>query len=139
MHTSKAVLILTLLFSTFSYGVELPDAPKPTFHKNIFVSEVAAYTVSNIMDGYATVHDTHIGINEASFPTGSAELLGTRPGVGRYLAVYGTMEVGEVFAAYKLEHSDNKALRLLGHGLLVQGTYMHFDGFGICVTNKKWK
>ena len=33
------------------------------------------------------------------------------------------------FAAYRLQHSQKRFLRLLGHALMIQGIYAHTDGY----------
>lgn len=101
------------------------DAPAP----KLFIAETAAYTVSNVLDGYTTARNTRRGITEADFPRGSSYLLGKKPSAARYAAVMGAQQVLTEFLAYKLERSPRKPLRLLGHALMIQGSYAHFDGF----------
>lgn len=117
---------LLLCFSLSAFG-QAPDAP--SFSKKIFASEVAAYTVSNVLDGYTTVRDTRWGYSEAPFPQGTAYILGSHPDTLRYVAVMGGIEVIKSFAAYKLEHSHKRVWRLLGHGLMLQEVYAHTTGF----------
>ncbi|HLW53901.1 MAG TPA: hypothetical protein VKW06_13775 [Candidatus Angelobacter sp.] len=105
-----------------------PVEQKPVFHKKVFISEVAAYTVANVLDGITTVRGVRRGFTESSWPRGSAELLGTRPGIGRYAATMGAMEVGAAFISYRLQHSQNRYLRLMGHSFLLEGTVDHSLG-----------
>lgn len=101
---------------------------RPAFSKKIFWTEVGAYTLSNVLDGYTTVAHPQ-GYEEAGFPRGSAFLLGHHPSAGRYVATMGLMQVATSFAAYRLEHSDKKFLRIAGHALMIQGIYAHTDGY----------
>ena len=98
------------------------------FNKKIFWAEAGAFTLSNILDGYTTVKQTP-GYEESAFPEGSLFLLGKHPSVGRYVATMGAIQVATSFAAYRLEHSQKRWLRIVGHALMIQGTYAHTDGF----------
>lgn len=102
---------------------------KPVFNKKIYLSELAAYTAANVLDGITTVRGVRRGFTESSWPQGSSELLGLRPGIARYTATMGALEVGAAFAAFRLEHSQNRYLRLVGHSFLVEGTIDHSMGF----------
>jgi hypothetical protein len=115
----------TLMFTPVMRPVE----QKPVFHKKIFITELAAYTVSNIVDGITTVRGVRRGFTESSWPRGSAELLGLRPGIARYTATMGALELGAAFASYRLQHSQNRYLRMLGHSLMLEGTVEHTMGF----------
>ena len=112
-------------------NVSRAAAPKSTesvFSKRIFWTEVGTYTVSNILDGYTTIARPQ-GYEEAGFPRGSSFLLGTQPSAARYVATMGALQVATSFAAYRLEHSHRRFLRVAGHTLMIQGTYAHTDGF----------
>jgi hypothetical protein len=102
--------------------------PQPVFNKKIFWAEAGAYTLFNVLDGYTTVAQTP-GYEESEFPQGSAFLLGKHPSAGRYLATMGAIQVATTFAAYRLEHSQKRWLRMVGHALMIQGTYAHADGY----------
>jgi len=95
------------------------------FHKRIFIAEVVAYTVPNILDGVTTIRMVRHGFTEEPLPWGSAELIGTRPGIARYTLVMGGVEAAVTFASYKLEHSRNRKLRWLGHSLMVKRSVDH--------------
>jgi hypothetical protein len=41
----------------------------------------------------------------------------------------GAMQIATSFAAYRLEHSERRFLRLVGHALMIQGIYAHTDGY----------
>jgi hypothetical protein len=41
----------------------------------------------------------------------------------------GPLQVATSLAAYRLEKSRKRFLRLAGHTLMIQGTYAHTDGF----------
>ena len=98
------------------------------FSKKIFWTEVGAYTLSNVLDGYTTVAHPS-GYEEAGFPQGSAFLLGQHPSAARYVATMGALQVATSFAAYRLQHSQKRYLRLVGHALMIQGIYAHTDGY----------
>jgi len=105
-----------------------PRQSEQVFSTKIFWTEVGAYTLSNVLDGYTTVAHPE-GYEEAGFPRGSAFLLGQHPSAARYVATMGAMQVATSFAAYRLEHSQKRFLRLIGHGLMIQGIYSHTDGY----------
>jgi hypothetical protein len=99
------------------------------FHKKIFIAEVVAYTVPNVLDGITTIRGVRRGFTEEPFPRGSAELLGSRPGVVRYTLIMGGIQAAVTFAAYKLEHSRSRTLRLVGHSLMVNRSVDHATCF----------
>ena len=114
-----------------------PNEPGQVFSKKIFWAETGAYSLFNILDGYTTVVRPP-GYQEARFPHGSAFMLGTSPSVARYALIMGGMQVATSFAAYRLEHSQKRFLRLVGHTLMLQGTYAHADGYigNVVVTHR---
>ena len=57
----------------------------------MFWTEVGAYTLSNVLDGYTTVAHPE-GYEEAGFPQGSAFLLGQHPTAARYVATMGALQ-----------------------------------------------
>ncbi|HEX7288477.1 MAG TPA: hypothetical protein VF532_19995 [Candidatus Angelobacter sp.] len=99
------------------------------FNKKIFMAEVVAYTVPNILDGVTTVRAIRRGYTEGPLPWGSSQLIGERPGIARYTLVMGGMQAAVTFASYKLEHSRNRTLRLLGHSLMLKRSVDHTVGF----------
>ena len=105
---------------------ELPNTP--SFNKKLFIAELSIYTTMNILDGITTAQSVHKGNVEGGFPSGSSYLLGQRPSVARYAVTMGLMEAGVSLAAYRLQHSKTKWLRVVGHGLMIQGAYGHTDG-----------
>lgn len=131
-------LVLLLTGSLFAQTINSPSsslnpaaAPKrgeQEFGKKIFWTEVGAYTLFNVLDGYTTIARP-TGYEEAGFPRGSSFLLGKNPSAGRYVSTMGVMQVATSFAAYRLEHSQKRFLRLVGHTLMIQGTYAHADGY----------
>jgi hypothetical protein len=133
--------LITALLLAGSLSAQTFDAPSTTqglqvaakrpqqpFSGKIFWAEAGAFTLSNILDGYTTVSQTP-GYEESPFPEGSLFLLGKHPSVGRYVAIMGAIQVATSFAAYRLEHSQKRWLRIFGHALMMQGTYSHTDGF----------
>jgi len=98
------------------------------FNKKIFWTEVGAFTLTNILDGYTTVAHPQ-GYEEAGFPRGSSFLLGQHPSAARFVVTMGAMQVATSFATYRLEHSQKRFLRIAGHALMVQGIYSHADGY----------
>ena len=101
----------------------------PEFHKKVFVSEFAAYTAANILDGITTVRGVQRGFTEASFPKGASEFLGRRPGVARYTLTMGAMQTAATFASYRLQHSHSRVLRMIGHSIMAEGIVDHTSGF----------
>jgi hypothetical protein len=109
---------------------ELAEASRfPQFHKKIFVAEVVAYTVPNILDGITTVRGVKRGFSEAPFPKGASELLGSRPGATRYVLTMGAMQTVATIASYRLQHSRSRVLRMLGHSIMAEGIVDHTSGF----------
>jgi hypothetical protein len=105
---------------------ETPNAP--SFNKKLFIVELSTYTTMNVLDGITTAQSIDKGYVEGSFPAGSLYLLGRRPSVARYAVTMGLIEAGVSIAAYRLQHSKTKWLRLAGHGLMIQAAYGHTDG-----------
>jgi hypothetical protein len=95
------------------------------FNRKAFLAESVALTAMNVLDGYETVRDSHVGVWEAGFPKGSAELLGRYPGAGRYAAVMLSEQAVIEFAGWKLEHARAKPLRVSGHVLMIGATLAH--------------
>jgi hypothetical protein len=131
-------LVLLLTGSLFAQTIHSPSsalnpaaAPQGgehEFSKKIFWAEVGAYTLFNVLDGYTTIARP-TGYEEAGFPRGSSFLLGKNPSAGRYVSTMGVMQAATSFAAYRLEHSQKRFLRIVGHTLMIQGTYAHADGY----------
>ena len=127
---------LLLLFTSLLGSLSLPARSQqfpalpntPSFNKKLFIAELSTYTAMNVLDGITTTHMIHEGYVEGSFPVGSSYLLGRRPSVVRYAVAMGLLETGVSLAAYRLQHSKTKWLRLVGHGLMIQGAYGHTDG-----------
>jgi hypothetical protein len=131
-------LVLLLTGSLSAQTINSPSSalnpaavPKPGeqgFSKKIFWTEAGACTLFNVLDGYTTIARP-TGYEEAGFPRGSSFLLGKNPSAGRYVSTMGIMQVATSFAAYRLEHSQKRFLRLVGHTLMIQGAYAHADGY----------
>ena len=138
MKALVAALLLMGAGSAWAQTLDLPDAtpdaavaatrPQPVFNKKIFWVEAGAYTLSNVLDGYTTVAQMP-GYEESGFPQGSSFLLGKHPSPARYVATMGIIQIATSFAAYRLEHSQKKFLRIFGHALMIQGIYAHTDGY----------
>jgi hypothetical protein len=126
------LLLFTSLLGSLSFPArsqQFPALPNtPSFNKKLFIAELSTYTAMNLLDGITTAHLLHEGYVEDSFPGGSSYLLGRRPSVVRYTVAMGLLETGVSLAAYRLQHSKTKWLRLVGHGLMIQGAYGHTDG-----------
>jgi hypothetical protein len=127
---------LLLLFASLIGSLSLPahsqqftELPNtPSFNKKLFIAELSTYTTMNVLDGITTAQSVREGNVEGSFPSGSSYLLGRRPSVVRYAVTMGLLEAGVSLAAYRLQHSKTKWLRVAGHGLMIQGAYGHTDG-----------
>jgi hypothetical protein len=91
-------------------------------------SPLTSSFLANVLDGYTTVAHPE-GYEEAGFPEGSAFLLRQHPSAARYVATMGALQVAASFAAYRLQHSQKRFLKLLGHALMIQGIYAHTDGY----------
>ena len=130
----KVLARLAVLFSVFAVGVNaqniLPDAPVSHFHARTFIVESEVLTLSNILDGITTVRDSRMGIYEADFPRGSAELLGRYPDAQRYVLVMASEQIGEEVLGFYLERSHSKFRRVIGHTIMLGSTGAHLYGFG---------
>lgn len=115
---------------------QTPDAPSSTsndvpsnpFHPRVFRAEAIANGIANAADAATTQWSTNRGINEAPFPNGMSQIIGQRPGVGRYSALFVPAEIAETLAGRKLEQSQHKAARMLGHVLIDAPTVLHAAG-----------
>ena len=121
------LLVVSLGLSAHSQQLTEPRNA-PSFNKKLFIVELSTYTAMNVLDGITTAQSVREGNVEGSFPSGSSYLLGRRPSVARYAVTMGLMEAGVSLAAYRLQHSNKKWLRVVGHGLMIQGAYGHTDG-----------
>jgi hypothetical protein len=101
---------------------------EPHYNRRLFWAEVGAYSAANLADGITTVRNSHDHFIEQPFPRGSQELLGRYPTTLRYTVVMGAMEMGSVLLAHRLERSDSRFLRILGHSLILTATVAHADG-----------
>lgn len=141
----KTALLVVLILAGVSFGQELPETPVPQanlpvmnrvfnrvvnaatrpYGKKVFWTEVGVYTAFNIADGISTVRNANRGFVE----TGTPWMYETKPSVASYFGPAFALEGLHVFAAYKLQHSKNRMLRGIGHGLLADGTFVHTKGF----------
>ncbi len=134
--TFALLLLAFLLFIVLVFSANGQAAPlaklqlpiQPHFNRKAFIAESVALTAANILDGIETARDSRLGIWEAGFPRGSAELLGRYPGAGRYAAVMLPEQIAIEFAGWKLEHSRRKPLRVSAHVLLRGAACAHFSG-----------
>lgn len=111
-------------------GGLIEPAQHPIFRRpSLFTVEVVSYAVMNTLDGISTNRTIVRGFHEAPFPDGSAYLLGKYPSSTRYAVTFGAIEVVTTVAAYRLQHSKHRSLRLLGHGLMIERIYEHASGF----------
>lgn len=125
---AAACLILFLIFicAIPVHCQELPNTPS----KKLFWTETAAFTTANVLDIWTTTNGVRAGnFQERQWPGGSRYLLGKRPSLGRDIAVMAGMQLVTEFAALRLQRSNKRYMRLIGHGLMIQGTYAHLDGF----------
>lgn len=120
------VLFLLALFSIPSHAQDLPQAPS----MKLYWTETAAFTVSNVIDGWSTVKLMHNNLYiEQPFPNGSSFMLGKHPRAARYTLVMGGCQLLTQYAAWKLERSHSRLFRLVGHGLMLDITEGHLQGF----------
>jgi hypothetical protein len=123
------ILLLIGSLALPAHSQQLTEPPNaPSFNKKLFIVELSTYTTMNVLDGITTAQSVHEGYVEGNFPAGSSYLLGRRPSVARYAVTMGLIEAGVSVAAYRLQHSRTKWLRLVGHGLMIQAVYGHTDG-----------
>lgn len=132
MRKLLTLLLLTLVLITPVHGQNLRlegySGGRPRYSKRLFWTEVGTYTAANLADGITTVRNIHHHLAEMPFPQGGQQLLGPHPTALRYSFVMGGIEVGSALLAHRLERSDTRFLRGLGHGLMLLGTGTH--GYG---------
>src|ERR1700727_351282 len=95
-----------------------------------FKAEAAALTLSTASDFAMTLRDTHCGIEEASFPHGTAEVYGRHPTAVSTLPMIAA-SVATAYVAYRLEKSPSRVFRLAGHAAMLFGTEQHIAGAAI--------
>jgi hypothetical protein len=102
--------LVLLLAGSLSAQTNAPSAtltrlkrPEQVFSKKIFWTEVGAYTLSNVLDGYTTV--AHPRATKKPDSPEQCILLGQHPSAARYVATMGALRV-MTFAAYRLQHSQ---------------------------------
>jgi hypothetical protein len=123
------LLLLMASLGVPAHSQQMTEPPNTSsFNKKLFIVELSTYTTMNVLDGITTAQSIHKGYVEGPFPAGSSYLLGQRPSSARYAVTMGLMEAGVSLAAYRLQHSKTKWLRIVGHGLMIQGAYGHTDG-----------
>jgi hypothetical protein len=94
-----------------------------------FPAEAAFNAATTAADGMTTVRDTKRGQHELSFPEGSAQLIGKYPTAESYSRAMVPLAVVEGLVGHKLEESDKKALRMLGHAIILGGGAAHAGAF----------
>ena len=156
----KAAITAALAFALLpiTARAEAPDGPRPTptaigrvagnltgksgYSARTFWLESVALTAANVADGFHTVN----------MPTGWVEtearwLLGKRPNGLRYALAGGGYQAAQMFAAWKLEHSRRRWLRVAGHALMVGATVDHMQAMarsgmvgrpGVSIINPTW-
>lgn len=127
----KKLLLLALVFtasmSMASEPIALPNAPEQQIHESTpkaFWAMTGMYTASIIADGITT----HNNISNGCVEVWSAGLYGQRPSNARFYATAFGIEAGAVVAGRYLVRSHNRALRMLGWGLVSTDTEEHFRG-----------
>jgi hypothetical protein len=90
--------------------------------------EATANAIANAADLATTKWNTIRGVRELPFPNGSSNLIGSRPGIGRYAVMYVPLEIGETLLAKQLEKSPRRLTRFLGHILINGPTVAHAAG-----------
>ena len=143
----KAILtfLFTLLCLTAARADDLPDAPsnnpidrpvtttsiattpsteaKPVvFQKRAYWSLVAACGTAAIFDAQMSHADL---VNHPDHIEAGSWLLGRRPSLGRYYAMFALLDGGTALVSYKLLHSRHKPVRIVGWGLLGGLTVIH--------------
>jgi hypothetical protein len=139
----KAILafLLTMFSLTAARAQDLPDAPsnnprtttpvsstrssepKPVvFNKQAYWSLVAACGTAAIFDAQMSHADL---VNHPNHIEAGSWLLGSRPSLGRYYAMFALLDGGTAAISYKLLHSRRKPVRIIGWGLLGGLTVIH--------------
>ena len=134
MNMKNQTIATTILFLLLPIGALAQthklELPVQHFDRKEFFVESLALTTSNVMDLASTVRDSQMGIAEASFPRGGAELLGKYPGAAKCTLIMGLGQLGTELIAYRFEHSRNRFVRATGHAFMNGSTADHLRGFG---------
>lgn len=108
-----------------------PTAPKPSrvrspvvFNKRAYWSLVAACGTAAVFDAQMSHTDL---VNHPDHTENGSWLLGRRPSLSRYYAMFALMDGGTAVISYKLLHSRRRPLRIVGWGLLGGLTAIHTD------------
>lgn len=128
----SALLLVLFLLALFCLPSPAQDAPLLRPVPKTYWAETAAFTVSNVLDGYTTVMEQEryrTRVHEKSFiEGGSSWLLGRHPGALRYGLGMGGLQAVSQLAAYRLERSPRRWQRWTGHALMAYGTQAHVTG-----------
>jgi hypothetical protein len=92
------------------------------FNKRAYWSLVAACGTAAILD--AQMSHADLVRHPTHFEAGSW-LLGRRPSLGRYYAMFALLDGGTAVISYKLQHSRHKPLRIVGWSILGYLTAVH--------------
>ena len=123
------ITALLIIMSTVAVG-QLPDAPKPG---KLFWGEVSGLTLMNVADGVSTLANVHTGGQEY----GSPWLYGRKPTAKSYFLPALGIEAGTALVSYKLQKSQRRGYRLLGHGLMIWQTGVHTRAFISNITARR--
>lgn len=93
---------------------ELPDAPSRYPHAH-FVLESSALAAAIVEDGRAVMQERYAS-NGEELP---------RRSVAKYAAIHIPIGLAATFAAWKLENSHRKSLRVLGHVIMWSAVGYH--------------
>lgn len=103
-----------LIFAVSLSAQELPNAPS-RYPRAFFVLESSALTGAIIEDGRAVMQERYAS-NGEELP---------RRSVARYAAIHIPIGLAASFAAWRLEKSHRKSLRVLGHVIMWSAVGYH--------------
>lgn len=116
---SKTVIRIGVLLCAASLSAqELPEAPSQYPHA-LFVLESSALTAAIVEHGRANMQERYAS-NGEELP---------RRSVARYAAIHIPIGLAASFAAWKLENSHRKSLRVLGHVIMWSAVGYHSVGY----------
>lgn len=107
-------LLLLVVLGLPLNAQELPDAPSKYPHA-LFVVESSVLAMAVIENGRATTMERYAS-NGEELP---------RQSVGKYAAIHIPIAMAATFAAWKLENSQRKGLRVLGHVVMWSAVGYH--------------
>jgi len=100
-------------------------AQENSFSPSLYSVEATVAITALAADSYATARDTRWRYHEMPFPYGSSWLLGSYPSMRRVVISESASNFAAYAVAFQLQHSRVRALRSLGHAIMIGNALNH--------------